>query len=309
MKMDRSLARFWLIVVSLLMVSFITVITFAGYFLAGPTGYSPGLLENARAKGETPSPDLSSEEHLQVMTLNLFHGRGGDDFRVFVSKGQIFENLKAVAGLIRSTSPHIVALQEVDESSILSGGFNHVQQLMLDTGLPYGSIGRHVTVSGMAYGTGFVSRLPLTGIHSRTFDPRPPTLTKGFVIASVPWPGRSSVMVDIVSVHLDFLSTSNRKRQAKDLEDYLYRRDNPLVVMGDFNSTWDEPDSAVRSLARRLNLKAYNPDTDHTPTFPGTGKRIDWILISADLAFTDYAVRPEAVSDHFAITANLKRGK
>jgi endonuclease/exonuclease/phosphatase family metal-dependent hydrolase len=34
-------------------------------------------------------------------------------------------------------------------------------------------------------------------------------------------------------------------------------------------------------------------------------KRIDWILISADLEFISYKVLPEAVSDHHGVVAEI----
>lgn len=305
MWVNRPVTRRILFGLLLVIVVPITVMTLAGHFLAGPAESIPVLINNPQTnQGYIPETD-PGKIHLRVMTLNLSHGRGSGTFSFLASEQQTRKNLKSAAQLIRSVNPHIVALQEVDELSFMSGGFNHARQLMLDAGLSWGIIGRHVKMNGLTYGTGLVSLTPMKGIHSRTFESTPPTLTKGFVVATVSWPGNSLVRVDVVSVHLDFLSAGNRKRQVADLENFIYRRGNPLIVMGDLNSTWDEPDSAVQHLAHRLNLNGYKAASDFAATFPATGKRIDWILISSNLAFKNYRVLPDSVSDHLAVAADI----
>jgi endonuclease/exonuclease/phosphatase family metal-dependent hydrolase len=134
-----------------------------------------------------------------------------------------------------------------------------------------------------------------------TFPPSPPTPRKGFVYATARLPDKE---ITVVSLHLDFLSATARIAQIEELARHLAPRRGPLVVMGDFNTDWEEG-GAVRRLAERLNLRAYQPQAEDLASFPLTGKRLDWILISPELRFVDYRVLPEVVSDHRVVVAEV----
>ena len=95
-------------------------------------------------------------------------------------------------------------------------------------------------------------------------------------------------------------------QQTDVLIEELKDTESPLIVMGDFNSHWDQKRSYVRQLAENLELAAYEPQNDHLGTYKSTdGKRLDWILVSGDLAFSRYEVLPDRVSDHLAVYAEL----
>jgi endonuclease/exonuclease/phosphatase (EEP) superfamily protein YafD len=78
---------------------------------------------------------------------------------------------------------------------------------------------------------------------------------------------------------------------------------NPLIILGDFNSAWLADDSVVRKLAQRSGLQAYRPEAINLGTYGS--RRLDWILISADLGFISYKVLPDAVSDHRGVVAEI----
>jgi endonuclease/exonuclease/phosphatase family metal-dependent hydrolase len=60
----------------------------------------------------------------------------------------------------------------------------------------------------------------------------------------------------------------------------------------------------VRQLANAIGLRAFRPTTQELRTYKGA-KRLDWILISDELKFIDYAVLPNIVSDHLAVVAKI----
>jgi len=61
-----------------------------------------------------------------------------------------------------------------------------------------------------------------------------------------------------------------------------------------------------RSLADALDLQAFLPEQNALGTYKGTtGKRLDWILISQELAFEAYEVLPDIVADHLAVYAEI----
>jgi endonuclease/exonuclease/phosphatase family metal-dependent hydrolase len=43
-------------------------------------------------------------------------------------------------------------------------------------------------------------------------------------------------------------------------------------------------------------------------TFPLRRKRFDWILVSQELQFHDYATLPDVLSDHRAVVASVRFG-
>lgn len=138
------------------------------------------------------------------------------------------------------------------------------------------------------------------------FTRLPPTPTKGFVAAKLAWPGCPDVLVQVVSVHLDFARSTVRNRQVDEMVKRLAEKKQPRVVMGDFNAQWSDQRSAVRSAAEALGLRAYRPESGKPYTFVTLKRRLDWILISEELEFEQYATLPEAVSDHRAVLAVLR---
>lgn len=277
----------------------------AGYQMAGPSENIPKVVSNPLLP-ETGTPIVKVQpQPLRVITLNLAHGRGNSMTRLISSRENAHENLRSAADLLKKKVPHIVALQEVDVTSFISGRFNHLQDLGRLSEMKFALHGEHVSMKELSYGTGFLSTLRLKAPYSITFNPTPFRLTKGFVVATIQWPGDPSLSVDLVSVHFDFLLSSTRDQQAETMIDLLQKRGHPVIMMGDLNSDWQSATSVVKKLAHRLQLKAYQPEIDQTATFPRTGKRIDWILISKTFKFLNYEVVPDSVSDHLAVTADI----
>jgi endonuclease/exonuclease/phosphatase (EEP) superfamily protein YafD len=133
-------------------------------------------------------------------------------------------------------------------------------------------------------------------------------MTKGLALGQIPWrPDRGDglIYVDVVSVHLDFSRVSVRKRQIEELAAVLSERAGPVIVMGDFNSDWSGDDSVVAELAQRCGMQVYQPFAEDMATYPSSGRRLDWVLISGDLEFLRHEVLPHVVSDHHAVVADV----
>jgi endonuclease/exonuclease/phosphatase family metal-dependent hydrolase len=97
-----------------------------------------------------------------------------------------------------------------------------------------------------------------------------------------------------------------RRRQVEHLVSAYRRRDRPLVVMGDFNCEWSERRQSLDLLRRELRLRPVD-STAHA-TFPSWRPlvRLDWILISEELAFTGYRTLPDRLSDHLGVVAEVE---
>ena len=164
-----------------------------------------------------------------------------------------------------------------------------------------------------SYGTAILSQWPISETLEHTFKPSPPTLNKGFLLSRMTWKPNpekdKKVQIDIVSVHLDFSRQSVREEQIAEIAEALSKRNNPMIILGDFNSEWFSEESVVQELAEKAQMKVYEPHADNMHTYVKGGKRLDWILISNELEFVSYKVLPDVISDHLAVVAEVKLKK
>jgi len=246
---------------------------------------------------------------LKVLTLNVAHGRKDGFNQLFLSKQTIQQNLSEISTVLEQTDADIVALQEADGPSRWSGKFDHVAAIAEQTSYPLYARASHAQSWLFDYGTALLSRGSFTEMLSHTFSPSPPTLNKGFILGQIAWQPKDSyespLLVDVVSVHLDFSRSSVRQQQIAEMVKILADRKNPMIILGDFNSDWLNDVSVVHELARRCRLHAYMPMADDLGTYNSNGRRLDWILLSNDLEFKSYTVLPDIVSDHYAVVAEV----
>lgn len=241
---------------------------------------------------------------IRVLTLNIAHGRKNGFNQALQRRDKIRSNLQDIAGMLQRLAPDIVALQEADGPSLWSGRFDHVAFLAEQACFPHFFHGNHVNMLRLRYGTAVMSAHPVIASRSIRFQPSPPLPPKGFVISTVET--QQERLLDIVSVHLDFARRTIRERQCEEMVEALLSRDNPLVIMGDFNCEYSTREQTLRRLASRLKLHAYDPDNVRLITFPTTNRRIDWILCSRTMRFVHYEVVPQQLSDHRAVIADLE---
>jgi endonuclease/exonuclease/phosphatase family metal-dependent hydrolase len=251
------------------------------------------------------APHTAGEASLRVMTLNVAHGRGTGFHQMLQYSDETVRNLDSIATLLRVTGPDVIALQEADGPSFWSGNFNHVEHLASNAGFTHSVQASHVDAMGLAYGTALMSRLDLSNPRAVTFDPSLSPIPKGFVVSTIRWPGEDLIDIDVVSVHLDFMSGAIRKKQADELIAVLRNRNHRVIVMGDLNSGWQQQGSAAQYLADSLGLNAYQPENNALVTFPALAERLDWILISPGLEFNSHEVIGAGISDHRGVLAEL----
>lgn len=262
------------------------------------------------ADGDAPVLDSA---FLRVVTLNVAHGRGDGRNQVFLKKDTIRGNLLELGRLLDRAEADVIALQEADAASSWSGKFDHVALLSENTRYGCYFHGIHASSRMFDFGTALLSPHPFQGSFAHSFNPSRPTLTKGFSVAGLSWNPDSAlpepVLVKFVSVHLDFSRRSVRRSQVAEMVTVLSGLDGPMVVMGDFNTDWNAEDSSLQHLAGQLDLRAYQPHAEGLSTYGDKGARLDWILISRELEFSQYQVYPDVVSDHYAVAADIVLGR
>jgi endonuclease/exonuclease/phosphatase family metal-dependent hydrolase len=247
--------------------------------------------------------------YVRVVTLNAAHGRKDGKNQMLLKEETIRNNLLELAELLDRADAHVIALQEVDAESKWSGQFNHVDLLTENSNYGCSYHGIHASNRMYDFGTALLSPYPFQGSFSHSFKPSRPTLTKGFSAAALHWnPGGSlaePIKLKLVSVHLDFSRRSVRRSQIDELVSVLSRIEGPMVIMGDFNTDWQTVDSSLKYLAGQMNLSVFKPHANGLSTYGDKGARLDWILISQELEFSQYAVFPDVVSDHYAVAAEI----
>lgn len=244
---------------------------------------------------------------LKVLSLNLAHGRDTSFNQLFLSADTIRKNLNDIAEFLIYESPDIIALQEADAPSNWSGRFDHVEFLARKAGYPWYLHGKHAQNLFGHYGTAIISRVPIVRGLRIDFSPTPPTMTKGFTLAEIKIkePGYSGreVLIDVVSVHLDFSRKSKRMMQILELNGIINERANPKIVMGDFNSSWKSGEELLQKLTDTKGLRTYLPEAEDLNTYKD--ERLDWIFISDCIKFKSYRIAKDELSDHRAVVAEI----
>lgn len=270
------------------------------------------FVDNARADinefcaGESIDASIRAPT-ISIVSLNASHGRKRALNQLLVSKKRTYRNLDEIAVLLQRIDADFVALQEADAPSKWSGKFDHVAYLIEQTDYTCFVHGLQAKTWLYTFGTALMSRVQMIDEASHSFTPSPPTTTKGFVVSTVPWSTDNiTVPLTVVSVHLDFLRKKVRDAQIDSMIRALAEIRNPLIIAGDMNSEWSDENSPVQMLVQGLELKAHKPEQPDLGTYKSmSGKRLDWILISKQLQFVEYAVVPDIVSDHHAVRAEI----
>jgi len=238
------------------------------------------------------------------MTLNLGHGRGSSSHQALLKRPRIETNLENVAAVLRDAQADVVGLQEADGPCWWSGNFDHVAYLALRGEYPHRYRGSHRTLAQIDCGTALLSRRPLSDPLSGSLWSGALRPAKGFVIAAVEF---GDALVDVVSVHVDFMTQGMRRKQLGHTATELRHRGRPIILLGDLNCTWGREHTLIE-LATRLDLVPFEPDTRGLATFPQgrPRRRIDWILVSRGIEFTRYEVLGDRLSDHRPVLAELQ---
>ena len=247
---------------------------------------------------------------LRVLTLNIAHGRKNGVHQILHRKEKLISNLDDIVRVLKKHNPQIVALQEADAASFWSGNFDHVKYIAQRSEFKYWVHGKHVENRNLCYGSAILSTFPLFDSDSHIFKNSIVTMQKGFTIASIIINRQKKEKIDLISLHLDAVSSKIRKKQAKEIIEKVKDRKNNLMIMGDFNVSWKKNNSAVQLIATQLGLKLYFPKKDKTfPTFKKIKRRIDWIMISKQFSFINHLTLPDNISDHFAVFAEININK
>jgi endonuclease/exonuclease/phosphatase family metal-dependent hydrolase len=217
---------------------------------------------------------------LRVLTYNIHHGEGTD---------HKFD-LPRIAKIIKSVSPDIVALQEVDQGTARSGGVDQPAELarLAEMTVVYG---RNIDYQGGGYGTAVLTKLPVKASASEKFPsfyestPEHPEQRAVQVVELGP-PGEPGIV--FLCTHLDYRPDERERMASAEVINRLAAKygDRLMLLAGDLNAT---PDSnVIRSLEKHWKIAgvdAKRQESDDNSarrlfTYPADKptKHIDYVL-------------------------------
>jgi endonuclease/exonuclease/phosphatase family metal-dependent hydrolase len=270
----------------------------AGLFLAMPIACasSPTL------RGDTAPVSISAPASFAAPVAF----KGGDDLRVMTFNIQsAHEGLDKVAETIRSVSPDIVALQEVDVGSTRASGRDQSAELAQRTGLPYYAHFRTTTLYGGDYGVALISRFPLESVeqHPLPVEPGTEPRTVARVLMKV---NGQEVSVYVTHLTRRPFNGDIRVRQSAAIMKLLAADPRPKLLMGDMNDTPDARSLRLfkRELVDVFALRGQGPsDTYPLPVIPNL--RIDYVLACDHFLPRSSKVLRVRASDHYPVVADL----
>lgn len=203
------------------------------------------------------------ERVIRVLSYNIFHGE---------TLNHDFE-LELIADVIKSVSPDIVALQEVDYKTRRAKGMDLVTRLGYLTGL-LPLYGRAMDYDGGEYGEGILSRFSFKSSKNNPLPHSPQNEPRAALEILVEIPSGDEIV--FIGTHLNHTrDQSDRIAQAKRINHLFKKSRKPTILAGDLNAT---PESEPMRILTRywIDASTQNPQ----PTFPSSQprRRIDYVL-------------------------------
>lgn len=214
-------------------------------------------------------------------------------------------DLDAIARVITSRQPDLVALQEVDVHTRRSGAFNQAEELGRRTGLMSYFI-KAIDYDGGEYGVAILSRYPMTDLKRYPLPTKEGTGGEPRVLgtATVTLPGKRKIV--FACTHLDAQRDSvNRGLQINAIAETLKGSTVPVIIAGDFNA---HPGSGTIRVLDTYFKRTCDP-CDFTIPVDKPKKAIDFIAFSPEKKFSvkKHEVIPERyASDHLPVYVELE---
>jgi endonuclease/exonuclease/phosphatase family metal-dependent hydrolase len=262
--------------------------------------FAVAVLQAACSPKNNPSAGSSTggDRTIKVLSYNIHHANPP------AKPGVI--DIAAIAQVIKTCQPHLVALQEVDVQTKRSGDtLNQAKALAALTGM-YHFFGKAINYDGGEYGVAILSKYPIKDVkvHQLPSD----TATHGepriLLVTAVTLPGGN--IIHFANTHMDAQrSAVNRELQIKKILEITAGIKTPIIIAGDFNATPES--SVIQQLDQRFS-RTCNTCGFTIPNI-NPNKTIDFIAFTPASTFTvvKHEVIPEHhASDHLPVLAELK---
>ncbi|MBA6153110.1 endonuclease/exonuclease/phosphatase family protein [Gelidibacter maritimus] len=248
--------------------------------------------------------DVDAEKpksNLKVMTYNIHIANPP-------SKGAGFVDINAIANVINTEKPDLVALQEVDRFTERSGKDLDQAKAIADQTNMYYYFAKALNRSGGDYGVAILSKYPLLSTKQHALPGADGMEAELRTIGIVEVTLTTGEKVIFGSTHIDHKSDDSRRVQAREIITFLKPYENiPIILGGDFNMT---PENEIWNT---FNTTFIRGCTVCPGTFPAVNANttIDYILLNKVAAnkFTIkdyYTVEENYASDHLPLIMELE---
>ena len=232
---------------------------------------------------------------LRVLSYNIHHGEGVDK-RIDVAR---------IANVIRSVSPDVVALQEVDRRAKRSGNVDQPAELARLTDMNV-VFGRNIDLQGGHYGNAVLSKFPIVNhnnVHLKSFENGE---QRGVLICELQ-PKSIDETILFMGTHLDHRRDGQeRLASAEQINGIaLERLSIAAILAGDLNATRNS--QVLKTFAKQWQIA--NEKTLPTIPVAKPSRQIDFILTRPSSRWKTIGVRvldESIASDHRAIFAELE---
>ena len=242
----------------------------------------------------------SAEPAFTVATYNTHHAQGVDD-RL---------DLERIALEIERTGASVIGLQEVDRHWSSRSEFADQAQWLatrLKMDVAYGANLdlEPTTASGgerRQYGTAVLSKFRIRESRN-TLLPRPQNgEQRGLLEAVFKVQGAT---VRFANTHLQHNSAVERAAQAHRIAELLEASREPVILVGDLNARPDAPE--LTPLFERYDDAWTEGGAGDGFTYPAESPnaRIDYVLVSPEIAVSNATVLSTLASDHLPLTADV----
>ena len=244
---------------------------------------------------EAPRVDTMGPVRLLIYNIRYATGTGPAFHLPVPGAGYLRSSrqvLSRITDFIKQQDPDVVGLIEVDIGSIRTGMVNQADFIARSLG--------HYSTFECKYGVSSVNhRVPIVRKQANAFLAAPRVRGERFHYFDT---GIKRLIIELelddVAIFLVHLSLKFRHRQyqLRYLYDLVRKAEKPVIVAGDFNTFWGNHE--IYLFMQAAGLRSAN--TLELPSFPSRVPRVelDFILVSADIAVTDFRVPDVRFSDH-----------
>jgi len=249
------------------------------------------------AKNNTDSLLINNKEkELKVMTYNIHHGNPP------AKEGVI--DLQAIADVINSQSPDLVALQEMDVLTSRSGNVDEVKKLAELTGM-YSFFSKSIDFGGGGYGVAILSKFKINKEErfSLPFKEGLDAELRSLAVINVTL--ANGKKLDFGCTHLD-LKDEHRILQVAEINKILGSRKGEVIFAGDLNLTASNP--AMKILEKYFERSCQE---NCAPTIPDVNptEEIDFIMLKKGSSLkvqTHQVLNDIHASDHLPLVVSYK---
>ncbi len=237
-----------------------------------------------------PAAQATESSTIRVINYNL-HDAVNTDGRV---------DPEALARIIEESGADVVGLQEISRGWLIWGGMDMLEWLAqrLDMQYIWGP------TADAQWGNAILTRLPIVEYTNSPLPPEEVLLLRGYLYAEIEVNGQ---ILTVIDTHFSEKAGQDdiRAQQASVLVDIAAGRP-ATIIMGDLNSL---PDSLALDVMLGAGFVDISRESGvaNTFTYPSfaADHQIDYIFISPDLSFSEFAIPLTTASDHLPLSATI----